>query len=71
MGWPDYARHLNRYLSRLEFLLSPDLIIVGGGISARSADFLPLLKLKTKVIPAQLRNTAGTIGAATHMLSVH
>lgn len=68
MGWPEYARRLNRYLSRLEFLLSPDLIIVGGGISARSDDFLPLLKLKTKVIPAQLRNTAGTIGAATHML---
>ncbi|MFC8304339.1 polyphosphate--glucose phosphotransferase [Specibacter sp. NPDC057265] len=69
MGWPDYARHLNRYLSHLEFLLSPELIIIGGGISARSADFLPLLKLKTKVIPAKLQNAAGTIGAATHMLT--
>ena len=41
MGWADYALHLNRYLSHLEFLLTPDLIIIGGGISARSASFSP------------------------------
>ena len=68
MSWPDYARHLNRYLSHLEFLLSPDLFIIGGGISARSTDFLPHLNLKTRAVPAQLQNSAGTIGAATHML---
>ena len=70
MGWADYARHLNRYLSHLEFLLTPELIIIGGGISASSANYFPLLKLKTKVIPAKLQNTAGTIGAATHMLAL-
>ncbi|MGN5734684.1 polyphosphate--glucose phosphotransferase [Arthrobacter psychrochitiniphilus] len=70
MSWPAYSEHLNRYLSHLEFLMAPDLIIIGGGISASPEKFLPMLTLKTQVIPAQLRNTAGTVGAAIHMLPV-
>jgi hypothetical protein len=42
----------------------PDLIIVGGGVSAKHDKFLPLLSLDTRVVPALLRNEAGMIGAA-------
>lgn len=66
IGWPAYAERLQRYLAHLEFLMSPDLIVVGGGISARHEDFLPLLHLRTPVLPAELRNAAGIIGAARH-----
>ena len=66
LDWPEYARRLQRYLSHLEFLFSPDLLIVGGGISARHEDFLPHLHLETPIVPAQLRNAAGIIGAARH-----
>lgn len=66
LDWPDYARRLQRYLSHLEFLLSPDLIVIEGGISARHEDFLPRLHLDTRIVPAQLRNAAGIIGAARH-----
>lgn len=64
IDWADYAVRLQRYFSHVEFLLSPDLIIVGGGISARSRDFLPFLDLNAKVVPAELQNAAGIIGAA-------
>ena len=68
LDWPDYARRLQRYLSHLEFLLSPDLIVVGGAISARHEDFLPHLHLDTPIVPAQLSNAAGIIGAARQCL---
>jgi polyphosphate glucokinase len=42
----------------------PDLVIIGGGVSKKHDKFLPLLRLKTQVVPAQLRNEAGIIGAA-------
>ena len=55
---------LQRYYEVLEALLWPDLIVVGGGVSRKSEKFLPLLKLKTKIVPAELQNTAGIVGAA-------
>lgn len=64
IGWDEYSQRLQRYFSHLEFLLSPDLIIVGGGVSASSEKFLPQLDLKSPIIPAQLRNSAGVVGAA-------
>jgi polyphosphate glucokinase len=64
--WTTYADRLQRYFSHLEFLFSPDLFIVGGGISACHHDFLPRLRLQTPIVPAELRNTAGTIGSARH-----
>ncbi|MEX5258473.1 polyphosphate--glucose phosphotransferase [Kocuria arenosa] len=66
LDWPAYTGRLQQYFSHLEFLISPDLIIVGGGISARHEHFLPHLHLDTRIVPAQLRNAAGIIGAARH-----
>jgi polyphosphate glucokinase len=45
-------------------VFSPDLLLVGGGISKSSDEFLPLLKLRTPIKPAMLRNNAGIVGAA-------
>ncbi|MFD1212485.1 polyphosphate--glucose phosphotransferase [Arthrobacter sp. GCM10027362] len=64
LDWDGYAQRLQRYFSHLEFLFSPELFIVGGGISKRSEDFLPKLQLKTPIVPAQLKNNAGIVGAA-------
>ncbi|GEO95073.1 polyphosphate--glucose phosphotransferase [Kocuria turfanensis] len=66
LDWPVYAERLQEYLAHLEFLFSPDLIIVGGAISAQHELFLPLLRLDTRVVPAELRDAAGIIGAARH-----
>jgi polyphosphate glucokinase len=64
LDWEEWADRLNEYFGRLEFLFSPDLFIVGGGVSAKSEKFLPLLKTRAEVIPAQLLNDAGIVGAA-------
>ncbi len=48
----------------LEGLLWPDLIIIGGGVSKKGAKFLSLLDTRAEVVPAQLLNEAGIVGAA-------
>ncbi len=65
LSWNQWAARLQVYYSKLESLLVPDLFVVGGGVSKQHEEFLPLLKLKTKIVPAELRNAAGIIGAAT------
>ena len=64
LDWDEYSGRLQRYFSHVEFLFSPELFIIGGGISKRSEDYLPQLKLRTKIIPAQLQNNAGIVGGA-------
>lgn len=66
LGWPEYAVRLQQYLQHVEFLFSPDLIILGGGISSCSSEFLPRLSLRTRVLPASLENSAGVVGAALY-----
>ena len=48
----------------VENLFWPDLIVVGGGVSKNHEKFLPLLDLRTPIVPAELRNAAGIVGAA-------
>lgn len=66
LSWEDWAGRLTTYYRKLERLFSPDLIVVGGGVSKHAAEFLPLVDLETPIIPAALRNRAGIIGAALH-----
>jgi polyphosphate glucokinase len=64
MSWEKWAKRVDEYLDRVEFLFSPDLIIIGGGASKKHERFLHLLTTRAQVIPAQLLNDAGIIGAA-------
>jgi polyphosphate glucokinase len=69
LSWKKWASRLNEYLSHMERYLWPDLIILGGGISKKPEKFLPLLTIETEVVPAQMRNEAGIVGAAMAALS--
>ena len=64
LSWEEWAERLQRYYSHLEMLFSPDLFVVGGGVSARHELWMPLLDLRTPMVPATLLNTAGIVGAA-------
>lgn len=64
LSWEQWAARLQWYYSYIEFLFSPDLFVVGGGVSKHAAKFLHLLQLKTPIVPAVHRNNAGIIGAA-------
>lgn len=64
LSWRRWAARLQIYFTRLEALFSPDLFIVGGGVSKNYQEFLSMLSLKTPIVPAVHRNNAGILGAA-------
>ncbi|MCE2570584.1 polyphosphate--glucose phosphotransferase [Motilimonas eburnea] len=64
LGWNKWGKRFNKYLQRLEFLLSPDCFILGGGASKKLEKFAHQLETDAEVIPAQSLNQAGIIGAA-------
>ncbi len=69
LTWKKWAKRLQRYYSHVEMLFSPDLFVVGGGVSKNHEKFMPLLDLKTPMVPAKLFNTAGIVGAAWYAAS--
>lgn len=64
LSWKKWAKRLDNYLTRLEQLVWPDMIILGGGVSKKQEKFLPLLTVQAEVTPALLLNDAGIVGAA-------
>jgi polyphosphate glucokinase len=66
LSWEQWAQRLTTYYRTLEKLFSPELFVVGGGVSKEADLFLPLLDLDTEIIPATLRNRAGVVGAALY-----
>jgi polyphosphate glucokinase len=66
LSMEDWAGRLTTYYRTLEKLFSPDLLVVGGGISKRASEFLPLVQISTEIVPALLLNRAGIVGAALY-----
>ena len=70
MSWGKWAGRVDVYLQHMEALLSPDLFIVGGGISKESEKWMPLLTgIRARIVPAVLQNDAGIVGAAMAVAS--
>jgi len=64
LSYSDWAKRLQRYYERVEALLWPDLIVIGGGVSKDSEKFMHKIKVHAEMVPAKLLNTAGIVGAA-------
>ena len=65
LDWPEWSGRVQEYLEHLSALLSPELIIIGGGVSRKADKFLPYLTgLRARIVPATLHNDAGIVGAA-------
>ena len=64
MSYSRWAKRVDRYMSHVERLFTPDLFVVGGGVSKDADKWVPLLTLQTPVKPAELLNNAGIVGAA-------
>ena len=64
LSWKKWSRRLDKYLRSLESLVWPDLIILGGGVSKKHEKFIHRLSVQAEVVPAQLLNEAGIVGAA-------
>lgn len=68
LSWDKYAKRLQRFFSHVEFLMSPTLFVIGGGISKRADDYLPKLSLNTPIVTALSKNNAGIVGSALQSL---
>jgi polyphosphate glucokinase len=64
LSWKAWASDLDEHLERIQQLMWPDLMILGGGVSKSPEKFLPRLSVTCEIVPAALRNDAGIIGAA-------
>lgn len=65
LSWEDWAARLQEFYDHVEFLFSPDLMLVGGGVSKNPEKFLPLITTRAEIRTAVHRNNAGIIGAAS------
>lgn len=70
LSWAAWSERVNEFLGQMEFFFSPDLFIIGGGISKKSEKFMPLLKTRARIVTAQLMNDAGIIGAAMYVQDI-
>lgn len=64
LSWKKWGKRLNTYLTHLEALVWPDLIILGGGVSKKYEKFMPYLNVNAEIVTAETFNHAGIIGAA-------
>jgi polyphosphate glucokinase len=65
LTWKHWTHRVQRYLAYVEMLFSPDLFIIGGGVSREADDFIPRIEgIRAEIVPAALRNNAGIVGAA-------
>ena len=71
LSFEKWGKRFNKFLKFVETIVSPDLIIVGGGTSKKWKEFNHLIDLETEVVKAELMNHAGIIGAAVACLKEH
>lgn len=64
LSWKKWGKRFNEFLEELEALFSPDLFVIGGGISRKYEKYAQYFTGKTKTIPASFLNQAGIVGAA-------
>ena len=64
LTFAQWAERLTRYYRHVEFLFSPDLLVIGGGVSKQHDEFMPMINVTTPIVAAALRNNAGIVGAA-------
>ncbi|MEV5310016.1 polyphosphate--glucose phosphotransferase [Streptomyces sp. NPDC052610] len=67
LSWEQWAHRVRGYLAHVEMLFSPELFIIGGGVSRKAHKFLHHIEdIKAEIVPAELQNNAGIVGAAMH-----
>ncbi len=64
LSWEEWGKRLRDYIAVLEELIWPELIIIGGGVSAKHRKYFKYIKTRAKLVPAEFFNQAGIVGAA-------
>jgi polyphosphate glucokinase len=64
LSWKEWGTRLGCYIGMLEDILWPELIIIGGGVSAKHEKFFKYVKPRARMVPSEFFNEAGIVGAA-------
>jgi polyphosphate glucokinase len=64
LSWKKWGKRLGKYIGLLERVLWPELIIIGGGVSAKHEKFFKFIQPRARLLPAEFLNNAGIVGAA-------
>lgn len=64
LAWRKWGARLRRYVAVLERILWPEMIIIGGGVSAKHRKFFRYVRSRARLVPARFLNEAGIVGAA-------
>ena len=68
LSWEEWGKRFNKVLDYYDKMFNPNLFIIGGGVSKKMDKFEDCIKLDTPVVPAEMQNNAGIIGAALNMV---
>ena len=66
LKWKEWGKRFDHYLTAMENLFWPDLIVLGGGVSKKLEKFSPMFTVRTPVVAASFLNQAGIVGAALY-----
>jgi polyphosphate glucokinase len=64
LSWKKWGKRVNKYVQHVDFIFSPDIIIIGGGVSKNHDKYFQYISINAQLVPAQLLNQAGIVGAA-------
>lgn len=64
LEWEEWGDRANRYLTHVDSVFTPDLMVIGGGLTKHWERFSDRLDSRLPVVPAQMGNNAGIVGAA-------
>lgn len=71
LSWKKWGGRVDEYLKAMDVLFSPDLYIIGGGVSKKTEKYMEYINTKTPIVAAQLQNEAGIVGAAMAAAHIH
>lgn len=66
LSWEEWGGRFSEYLNHVDFLFWPDLFIMGGGVSKYHEEYFKYFDIRPEIVPAQMLNEAGIIGAALY-----
>jgi polyphosphate glucokinase len=64
LSWEQWGKRVGRYIAVLEAAIWPEMIIIGGGVSAKHDKFFRYIRPRARLVPARFHNSAGIVGAA-------
>jgi polyphosphate glucokinase len=71
LSFEEWGKRVNKFLKHVERIITPDFIILGGGVSKHIHKYRDQIKIKTPYVVSEKQNNSGIIGAACYAAEHH